>query len=43
LDLQLNNSGTSCYANSAFLAYLWACLSRTNFQFLDWGARTATL
>ena len=43
LDLQLNNSGSSCYANSAFLAYMWACLSRRNFQYLDWGAQAATL
>ena len=43
LELQLNNSGSSCYANSAFLAYMWACMSRRNFQYLDWGARAATL
>ena len=43
LALQLDNTGTTCYANSAFLAYMWACLSRKNFQCLDWGARSATL
>ena len=43
LGLQLDNSGSSCYANSAFLAYVWACLSRRHFQYLDWGAQSATL
>ena len=43
LDLKLNNTGTTCYANSAFLAYVWSCMSRKNFQYLDWGARLAAL
>ena len=43
LELQLDNPGSSCYANSAFLATVWACLSRHRFQYLDWGARSAVL
>ena len=35
--LMLDNTGTMCYANSSLLCYLWASLSRVNFQRSDWG------
>ena len=36
--LVMGNSGTLCYANSALQSFLWACLSRVDFQYSDWGA-----
>lgn len=35
------NPGDLCYANSAFLCFLWALLSRANFRVTDWGTPRA--
>lgn len=39
----MDNTGSMCYANSAFLCLIWAMLSRNTFSVEDWGARSATL
>ena len=41
LQLTLGNTSTACYANSALLCYLWASLSRVEFQLSDWGTLSA--
>lgn len=35
--LVMDNSSNWCYANSAFLTFLWVTLSRTSFEPNDWG------
>eukprot|EP00435_Cladocopium_sp_Y103_P073905 s131_g45.t1 len=40
--LVMKNDGQNvCYANSAFVAALWAFVSRSNFNMGNWGARAA--
>ena len=43
LQLVLENPGNACYANSSFLALIWATLSRQEFSFQDWGPRSTIL
>ena len=43
LQLTLGNTSTVCYANSALLCYLWASLSRVEFQLKDWGTLSVHL
>ena len=38
LSLAFANRSTLCYANSAIICFLWASMSRVNFQTQDWGA-----
>eukprot|EP00435_Cladocopium_sp_Y103_P006689 s2221_g2.t1 len=39
--LTFDNSGFLCYANSAVITFIWAFLSRSNFQPSQWGAQSA--
>eukprot|EP00435_Cladocopium_sp_Y103_P013798 s4108_g3.t1 len=38
--LTFDNDGTLCYANCAVISFIWACLSRSNFEPSNWGAQS---